>query len=147
MKRYTLASLFVIAAAVLCSDTASAQYPSNLGFIPYGFYQPYGARYGTSLRTPPYFALNPPVYYGARHSRPYGLSPFASPPLVTARGDYTSRLRSQFLQPTVPTPEPRCNPCISHGAKEVETKPAKEIKLGAVQSNPFVVASERIAKK
>ena len=119
--------------------------------MPWGFYQPYGANYGSSIRRPPYFATNPPVYYGARHARPYGLSPFASPPLVTSRGDYQSRLREKFVQPSVPTPGPAprilCNPCISHGAKNVKPKPAKEIKLGAIQTNPFVDSVARIAKK
>ena len=30
----------------------------------------------------PYFALNPPVYYGKRIARPYGYSPFAVPPAL-----------------------------------------------------------------
>lgn len=144
MKRFLLASLLALAASVVITDTASAQYPGNLGFLPYGFYQPYGARYGTSLRTPPYFATNPPVYYGARHARPYGLSPFAAPPQVNAGGDYKSRLRMQFQQPAVPTPQPICNPCISHG---VQHNSAAKVTKGLVQTNPFVEPVDRIAKK
>ena len=30
----------------------------------------------------PYFALNPPVYYGERIARPYGYSPIAVPPAL-----------------------------------------------------------------
>lgn len=84
MKRL-LAPCCLLAMAYFCSpSTAAAQNPGQYGFLPFGFYQPYGANYGTSLKTPPYFALNPPVYYGTRHARPYGLSPFASPPMVAA---------------------------------------------------------------
>ena len=34
------------------------------------------------LPLPPYFALHPPVYYGIRYGRPYGVSPFPVPPRV-----------------------------------------------------------------
>lgn len=147
MKRFLIAAAMV-AAVVLTTDTASAQGPSPYGFLPYGFYQPYGAQYGSSIRTPPYFATNPPVYYGARHSRPYGLSPFAAPPLVVAGDDYRSRLRLQFEHPRVPTPAPLCNPYIIPGAAPaVEVIEAPEPQLGAVQRNPFVDQADRLAKK
>ncbi len=85
MKRYLLAAAFVTSIAIAGSSDASAQFGGgNFGFAPFGFYQPFGAQYSTSIRTPPYFATNPPVYYGARHARPYGLSPFAAPPQVQA---------------------------------------------------------------
>lgn len=146
MKRLLITSLVAVAAVVFTSDRASAQSPiSQYGFLPFGFYQPYGARYGTSLRTPPYFATNPPVYYGARHSRPYGISPFASPPLVSPGADYRSRLRTQFEQPRVPTPQPLCNPCISHSKVVPSTK--KVAKAGPVRENPFVQQTDLLAKK
>ena len=157
MKRFLAVSVMSLVAVVVTSDTASAQFPGNYGFLPWGFYQPYGAQYGTSIRTPPYFATNPPVYYGARHGRPGGPSPeegspFASPPLVSARGDYESRLRSRFLQPQVPTPEPLCNPYIHSSrvrsnskVKLVSSKPAAS-KIGPVRTHPFVEPEARIAK-
>lgn len=141
MKRLVLATLFALAAVVMTADTASAQQGNNFGFLPFGFYQPYGARYGTTVRTPPYFATNPPVYYGARHSRPYGISPFASPPVVSAGANYNSRLRTQFEQPRIPTPAPLCNPCVSYSKSVMKTA-----KIGAVQLNPFVDEADKIAK-
>lgn len=144
MKRLLITSVLAVAAVVLTSDSASAQNP-NYGFFPFGFYQPYGARYGTSIRTPPYFATNPPVYYGARHSRPYGVSPFASPPVVSAGAGYESRLRTQFQQPQVPTPAPLCNPCVSHSKVVPATKLVA--KVGVVRSNPFIEPTDHIAKK
>ncbi|MFK8113092.1 MAG: hypothetical protein AB8B91_12870 [Rubripirellula sp.] len=144
MKKLLLASLLMFAAAVLSAETASAQSPANAGFLPFGFYQPFGATYSSSIRTPPYFATNPPVYYGARHSRPYGLSPFASPPLLSPGANYQSRLRSQFHQPAVPTPQPILNPCVSH-SKVISAQPVKLAKKGPVRTNPFV--GDRLAAK
>lgn len=146
MKKLLIASLLLFAAAVISADTASAQYPSNAGFLPFGYYQPFGAHYGSSIRKPPYFATNPPVYYGARHARPYGLSPFAAPPQVTAGSDYRSRLRTQFLQPVVPTPQPQSNPCITHDcAGEPIKEAAKVVAVGPIRTNPFAGNSERMA--
>ena len=150
MKRYLVASLLALAAAVMTSESASAQtLPAPYGFLPYGFYQPYGATYGNSIRTPPYFATNPPVYYGARHARPYGLSPFASPPMVMPGERYRSRLRSQFLQPRVPTPAPLCNPCVSKSKAvppKAKVSEAKLAKVGEVRRNPFVEQLDHVAK-
>ena len=148
-SRAFFASLTFIFVFSFSAGEASAQAPGGLGFFPYGFYQPYGAQYGTSLRTPPHFAVNPPVYYGARHARPYGISPFASPPMVSAGAGYQSRLRSGFLSPPVATP-PRIlsNPCIHTNSMLLGKKSAtSEEKLGEVRSNPFVDEVERLAKK
>ena len=160
MKRLLVVAFLALSATVVSSPQASAQYPANYGFFPWGFYQPYGARYGTAIRTPPYFATNPPVYYGARHARPYGLSPFASPPLVQPADSCRSRLRSKF---SVPPPRPRpsaplCNPCVSHSktikkaadselVQENESVQEKEFVLGKVRINPFVEPNDQIALK
>jgi hypothetical protein len=59
----------------------------------YGF--PFGYTLGAqfSLRNrlpaPPYFAIYPPVYYGQRHQRPYGESPYASFPLLGSTPNYS----------------------------------------------------------
>ena len=146
MKRLAVLTLLALAAAVLTSDTASAQH-ANLGFLPYGFYQPYGARYKNNIPNPPYFSMNPPVYYGARHSRPYGVSPFASPPVVNAGQNYESRLQVPVDQPRVPTPapgmrSPTCNPCVTYSS--VVAPPA--VKRGVVRSNPFVTQADQLAQ-
>ncbi|WP_182870055.1 hypothetical protein [Stieleria mannarensis] len=142
MKRIALAIAAMAAIAFGGSDAASAAHPAGYPFFPFGFYQPYGATYGSSLRTPPHFALNPPVYYGARHARPYGMSPFASPPLVTAGENYRNRLRTDFYLPPgeyQPAEPPACtaNPCVSRGA-------AKPVKVGLVRTNPFVTDSQLV---
>jgi len=126
--------LFCLTAACLIgglvsANTASAQGP-GMGFLPFGFYQPYGAQYGTSIRTPPYFATNPPVYYGQRYARPYGISPFAAPPAVSAPASYTAQPATAFVAPPVMNPytSPGCSDC-----------------LGEIKRNPYVSEPDRVA--
>jgi hypothetical protein len=140
--------LLIFAAALAISVTSSAKadtfgpQPFGFGFQPYGFYQPYGAAYGNSLRTPPYFALNPPVYYGARYARPYGLSPFAAPPMLGTPDSYRGSLRHDFLEPVEATPGPACNPYIHCRAKSATNGSVASVKKGEIQVNPFVVDAE-----
>ena len=114
MKHILLSAGLIGLTSLAVGDWAQANHGgSNLGFVPYGFYQPYGVRYSTSVRTPPYFALNPPVYYGSRYARPYGDSPFASPPLLTAPADYQVQRAAAFAPPRVAAVGPiRCNPYV-----------------------------------
>lgn len=138
MKKFLIAAALTLVAAVCVSDNASAQQPCGFGgFAPFGFYQPYGARYGTSLRTPPYFATNPPVYYGARYARPYGISPFAAPPSVSAPASYRARLRTQFQTSAT------VNPYIIQSA-HVKPEAATVAKKGDVQQNPFVDQADHL---
>jgi hypothetical protein len=143
MKRIAFAVAAIAAIAFGGTEKASADGLSGYPFFPFGFYQPYGARYGNSTPTPPYFALNPPVYYGARHARPYGMSPFASPPVVAAGPGYRGRLRTDFYLPPSETQEtvaPLCNPCVSRG---MVREPAK---TGLVKTNPFVTEGQLASK-
>jgi len=137
------------------ASSASAQGfggQGNLGFLPFGFYQPYGAHYGTSLRTPPYFATNPPVYYGTRYARPYGLSPFAAPPMLSAPADYTGREAANFVRPPVNNPymSESCGDCVGSASKSAsdiaKATPAAN-KIGDIQMNPFAVDANRVAKR
>ncbi|MCD0461578.1 hypothetical protein [Roseiconus lacunae] len=145
MKRFAFVAAAFAAMIVCSSQQASATSPFGYPFVPYGIYQPYGAQYGSTLQTPPYFALNPPVYYGARHARPYGMSPFAAPPMVEAGPGYRGRLTNEFVYPEYEKPAPACptcsaNPCVSHA--KIKAAP----KLGVVKNNPFVTET-KIAKK
>ncbi|TWT93892.1 hypothetical protein [Stieleria varia] len=140
MKRLLVASVVALAAAVCISDTASAQHPGGYPFVPFGFYQPYGVQFNNNTPTPPYFALNPPVYYGARYARPYGMSPFASPPMVSAPSGYNGRLRTDFYQPPRTVTTSSCGTCYG------QTSQSGPEKLGAIRQNPFV-ESGQIASK
>lgn len=148
MLRFLSVVTFAFASLAVMVDHVEAQGPGAYSFLPFGFYQPYGASYSTSIRTPPYFSTNPPVYYGSRHARPYGLSPFASPPLVQAASNYESRLRSQFEQPQIPTPGPQlnppllCDPCLSRS-----NSPNAAAPVGRIRTNPFVDPDAMVARQ
>lgn len=130
MKRLAAAIVMALIVSVCATDTdAQAQQSFFGGFQPFGFYQPYGARFGATLRQPPYFALNPPVYYGSRFARPYGVSPFASPPVVTASPSYQGRLRTGFQQ------TPIANPYVSNSRTVTPT--ANLVQKGDVKFNPY----------
>ncbi|MGB7345828.1 MAG: hypothetical protein WBD20_16550 [Pirellulaceae bacterium] len=146
MKRFAATIVLAIVAAVCTSESASAQQPCGFGgFQPFGFYQPYGARYGASMPTPPYFALNPPVYYGARYARPYGISPFASPPVVTAPTGYQGQLRPDFQQslPYSGASQLHANPHVSQS----NSFAAPSAKKGEVQFNHFVATEDKLARQ
>ena len=139
-----LFSALVLAALVSLStsQSASAQYPGFGGFCN-PFFGGGGLYYGSgSYRTPPYFAVHPPVYYGARYARPYGMSPFAAPPMVTAPKSYRGRLESDFVDPPqFAPPAPSCNPCIHHSTVFTAQKAKRQ---GPVRSNPFVKDREMV---
>ena len=141
MKRLVTASLMALAASVFVADTASAQQAFGFPFVGNWPYAPF-ARFGGTVQSPPYFALNPPVYYGSRHARPYGISPFPAPPVVNAPANYTGQPAPQFYRPPAETPAPACNPYIS-GKRTHEPKP---IKLGQIRTNPFVKTEDKLAK-
>jgi hypothetical protein len=74
------------------------------------------------------------------------LSPFASPPLLSAADDYESRLRVQFLQPQIPTPgpyfpAPSCNPCVSNSLSAITP-----VTIGKIRTNPFVEPDDMVAQ-
>jgi len=154
--------LVVAAIAFLCVETqAQAQFPGGFGFQPFGFYQPYGIQYRSSVATPPYFSVNPPVYYGTRHSRPYGISPFAAPPQVTAPPNYQggpmpSGLRQRHYGGPVGNPficrneafEPK-NVRISRteGESRADVVSADPSTPGEIRENPFFEKEVRFASR
>jgi len=167
MKNLILSVGLVLVGVSSAAPAKAFDGQGNLGFIPYGLYQPYGIRYSTSVRTPPYFATNPPVYYGSRYARPYGISPFASPPLVSAPASYQARPAAEFVRPVAPIlGPPVCNPYVSElgateqsagsqvsatGLKGTADLAQTVSTMGSIQMNPFVtgneIASERSAKR
>ena len=151
MKRFLVVAFLALAAIAVSSPQASAQNTGAYGFLPFGFYQPFGARYDTSIRTPPYFSTNPPVYYGSRHARPYGISPFAAPPMVQPGQGYRSRLRTDFVKPPARPAAPLCNSCLSQSKTfkkgSADQKSAEQsFVMGPVRENPFVDSDDRIAQ-
>lgn len=171
-RRHFMRLAVVIAVAVAAMATEShalAQCPGGFGgggfgFQPFGFYQPYGIQYRSSVPTPPYFSVNPPVYYGTRHFRPYGLSPFAAPPQVSASSNYQSQSGASGIRQRQ-YGGPVSNPfiCVSNTGSdranrtgdsqpdqrstndELVTK--RSFTAGQIQNNPFVDPEVHFAKR
>lgn len=150
LRRILLPALALLAALCTGPQAEAANHGAYAGFpFGYGFYQPYGARYSTSVRTPPYFAVNPPVYYGTRHYRPYGASPFASLPLVEAGPGYQTRAADRSVWR--PSPAPLMNPHCE--AVEIETEVEvtevshdRVAQVAPIRENPFAAPKLALAK-
>ncbi len=89
----------------------------------------YGAnnvgRMHSYVPSPPYFALHPPVYYGERYTRPYGLSPFAAwPQLQPTAGYYGQRAVDRTM--TIPNQHyPQSSKATTAAGSVVTTKPVE----------------------
>ena len=145
MLRRILLPALAVALAFSAGKTCSACDGFAYSGFGLGIYQPYGIRYSTSVRTPPYFAVNPPVYYGQRHYRPYGASPFASLPLVQAGNGYRTRAAGEAALPSRSIPrlsDARLNPfCLSdeaksQGPKLVSADPVEQT-VKEFRTNPY----------
>jgi hypothetical protein len=82
--RKALALLALVCLGWACPQ-AQAQDPFAFQF---GYVLGYQNSFRNRLPTPPYFAVYPPVYYGARYQRPYGDSPYAAFPQLRSAPDY-----------------------------------------------------------
>ena len=147
----------VLFGAFLSANEAQAQYAGIQGFQPFGFYQPYGIQYRSSVAPPPYFSVNPPVYYGTRHYRPYGISPFATPPQVTAPPNYHGQPGSSGLRSRHYT-GPVGNPFICRSETSAGESPnvaetassshrSRVPEPGQVHANPFVNPDTYLAQR
>lgn len=85
LKRSLLVAV-AVCGLFMSAPSANAQDPS-FGYL-YGYGLGQANQFRNRLPTPPYFAIYPPVYYGARYERPYGESPFAAPPMLQANPNY-----------------------------------------------------------
>lgn len=157
MKKTILAIAFALVGGMTADRAEAFHGPGNVGFVPFGFYQPYGIRYSNTVRTPPYFAVNPPVYYGSRYSRPYGESPFASPPLLSAPAGYQVQPAAQFVRPPAAIGPEICNPYLTEvgmaseatvidvvaaNRNESDTDDRSVEAVGPIRYNPFVAGGE-----
>lgn len=146
LRRILLPALALLAGLV---GTAPANAYDGFQNFPFGFgyYQPYGIRYRNSVPTPPYFAVNPPVYYGARHTRPYGVSPFASLPEIQTGSDYRSRPAVDFVVPpqSAPMMNPHCCASVVSEGPQLQHVVETPALVGPVRENPY--AQSQLATK
>ncbi|MEM7473822.1 MAG: hypothetical protein AAF483_02455 [Planctomycetota bacterium] len=81
----------ILAALLLLAVSAPAKAHDGLGGLGLAYLFGYNASSAGSTsynHNVPYFALHPPVYYGQRYARPFGVSPYASWPQLSANPGY-----------------------------------------------------------
>ena len=164
--RFALAFCAVALIGTLAADSASAQDGFG-GYGRYG-YSRFGYNRGyvhANHAAPPYFALNPPVYYGKVRPRDYGWSPFpygpsghagysARRPAVAAsterwamtRGN-EERIRNPYIdaEPAVDTESASPSDAKVEEAKVEEAK-VEEATTGIIR-NPYVDQPSRVATR
>ncbi len=128
-----LAKLLIPCLLVLaCNASAQAQDGLGLAYL-FGYGGVGGARYPSTFAAPPYFALHPPVYYGERFTRPYGVSPFAAWPQLQPSPSYAPQPHVNRWQ-AMSTPHcVHCGTSAAVAPHGIVQAPAKPIEI----DNPF----------
>ncbi|QDS93583.1 hypothetical protein FF011L_23560 [Roseimaritima multifibrata] len=148
MKSLCMTALFALAATAVCGSSAEAGSPAPYSYGNLGFFNPYTFPSNGNVRTPPYFSVHPPVYYSTRHARPYGMSPFAAPPMVMPAENYRGRQDAQFTPRSLPNPFCTVSPVVEP-VEDSEVIPVNAVDhpdfvIGDIQSNPFA-GTQRVA--
>lgn len=118
------------------------------GFYYYGGVSPlaYPVRSYYVQQEPPYFALYPPVYYSYPVRRPYGLSPYAWPPVYhgdAVRSALHPARRGPAAMPERKPPKLIRNRFVSGGAGSGGAPQAETRKKPLRIVNQYVVRSDR----
>ncbi len=139
------ALLVLLSTSLFSIGAQSAQALDPAFGFQFGYALGQANQFRNRLPAPPYFAVYPPVYYGERYARPYGESPFASWPLLTAGEDYrpkAARSAVMYANPHVKGASP-CNGCIQPTADASEVSTGKFVTI----DNPFASTNSALAKK
>jgi hypothetical protein len=119
MRFYKTAILSVIALAIGAGQASADNGWAVAARYGYGGFNNFAIR--PYVPAPPYFALHPPVYYGARYARPYGDSPFAAfPQLQPGPGYHAKPYVDSWVTvnnpycPAVVVPTPVASPVVQH---------------------------------
>lgn len=143
MKNFLTAILCAIA-LVSTAGQASAQCGAGFGYGGFGGYYNYGIQ--PYVPAPPYFALHPPVYYGARYTRPYGDSPFAAPSQLQPSASYAPTRHVErsltvnnpyVVMPMAPAGMPTPVPAPAQPAPVNTTAPSPVVVKPLVIDNPY----------
>ncbi len=132
----------------------SAKAQDGLGGLGFGYLYGYGVggfngyAVGQYNRNLPYFSLHPPVYYGKRYTRPYGVSPFATWPQVQSNAAYAPIAAARRVTPHVGC----CPAIINNPHMPAETVPStsadQEVVLKRVEpliiDNPYFQNSDSV---
>lgn len=136
-----LGKLLLPGLLLLLACQSSVKADNNLALAYLFGYGGQGAFGGTGVQsfapTPPYFALHPPVYYGQRYTRPYGVSPFAAWPQLQSNASYAPQPHVNRAQVIA---NPYCTTCDVPVAAGELTRVAPVEPL--VIDNPYYKAAE-----
>ncbi len=141
IRRLCLSAMF---ASILFAGSGQVvqAYEPGISFA-FGYSLGQANQFRNRLPAPPYFSVYPPVYYGQRHERPYGESPYASWPLLQSSSDYSvqpKRSPVQFVNPHVSTPTP-CASCQQPTAQMNSIEQGKMVTI----ENPYVISAGSVA--
>ncbi len=142
IHRFCLSTLFVASILFAGAGRSVQAYEPGFSFA-FGYSLGQANQFRNRLPAPPYFSVYPPVYYGERHERPYGESPYASWPLLQASSDYSARPKQapiQFVNPHVPS----ATPCASCGQPVATLEPIEQGKMVTIE-NPYVMSASAVA--
>lgn len=131
--RQGLLTAFVFAIGSQCFFSAGTAHSQVVGFgYGYGVGVP-GSPLVLPAFTPPppYFALHPPVYYGKRYTRPYGVSPFASRSMLQPNPSYMPKAAARHtFYPAVVIQNPYVVPTATRDRKDItqaEPQPSSDV--------------------
>jgi hypothetical protein len=127
MRKWLVAAVIALSGWTGSQASANNGYPGCFGFWPYGFQSQ------SSVPSPPYFALHPPVYYGERYARPYGISPFAAIPNDPVPASYHGRSMGVGSVNVNPTCDVAPIEVMPTNVQHAETTAA----LSPVRHNPY----------
>lgn len=140
-SRILVASLLTVALTV-----SSAQAQNGLGNLGLSYLYGYGGfntgySQTTYNQSMPYFSLHPPVYYGKRYTRPYGVSPFAAWPQLQAAQSYKPEPHVNRIMPKpmiIENPCPSCSLNVENQAPSTGRIATREIPVKPVViDNPY----------
>lgn len=142
IRRLCLSTLF---ASILLAGAGQSVQAYEPGFsFAFGYSLGQANQFRNRLPAPPYFSVHPPVYYGERHERPYGESPYASWPLLQSSSDYSARPKRSPVQIVNPH-APSATPCASCGQPVAIGQSIEMGKMVTIE-NPYVISASSVAK-
>jgi hypothetical protein len=129
---------------LVAMSAASAQAQHGWGGLGFSYLYGYNAFGNTSASTynqsMPYFSVHPPVYYGKRYTRPYGVSPFAAWPQMQPNSSYAPQMDSTRMMKrphVIVNPYLHTAPASAKAPSVVQKRPQRKVIM-----NPYFRSEE-----
>ncbi|MFK7737625.1 MAG: hypothetical protein AB8B50_16440 [Pirellulaceae bacterium] len=128
---------------LVAMSAASAQAQQGWGGLGFSYmygYNAFGNSSSTYNQSMPYFSQHPPVYYGKRYTRPYGVSPFAAWPQMQPNSSYAPQMDSTRMMKrprVIANPYMHTAPASAKKPSVVQMRPKRK-----VIANPFFRSEE-----